>query len=80
MIIYPVIEKSLSLTIPINKDRTKEETRELVDYYLLAEDSLQLFLSQEISFDEYLMRLEFCRIKIDEYREDVEENLLFFGV
>ncbi|MGF1542870.1 MAG: hypothetical protein ACFCU5_20910 [Pleurocapsa sp.] len=72
-----LLDKPLTLIISgrNTRDMDDKDLDNLLASYSLAEKAKESFLSQEITFDEYLQLLEQHQINIDSYLECIESNL-----
>lgn len=68
------------LTLVISSDATKDhdssDTFKLMESYGIIEKAKDAFLSQEITFDEYLQLCELHEVNVDGYMKTIEHNLV----
>lgn len=74
-----MIEQVLSTEIVIVDRICEEEARHLQKQLETSELALQKFLSNQITFTDYLEILELCGVNIDNYLVNIENSLLEAG-
>lgn len=77
-----ILDSALTLVVPtgMTKEMSKRDVEKLMQSYQLMQEAREAFLSQEVTFDEYLQLCEVHDFNVDSYLETVESNLQHFRV